>query len=191
MASAAELAELEALSLHSKPTTQETSASAPNAEVPQDDSTATAPPGTGGRLRGRRAGGGEAGESISSSTTKPSAPVRVTRVAAQIPAELLSDPALASAISVLPRNYNFELYKTIWRLREAKASMVALQFPEGLLMYSCVISDILARFAGVETVIMGDVTYGACCVDDFTARALGCDFMVHYGHSCLGQKERE
>lgn len=33
---------------------------------------------------------------------------------------------------------------------------------------------------------MGDVTYGACCVDDFTARALGVDFLVHYGHSCLG-----
>lgn len=33
---------------------------------------------------------------------------------------------------------------------------------------------------------MGDVTYGACCVDDFTARALGADLMVHYGHSCLG-----
>lgn len=32
---------------------------------------------------------------------------------------------------------------------------------------------------------MGDVTYGACCVDDYTARALGCDFLVHYGHSCL------
>ncbi|XP_045930644.1 2-(3-amino-3-carboxypropyl)histidine synthase subunit 1 isoform X1 [Micropterus dolomieu] len=32
---------------------------------------------------------------------------------------------------------------------------------------------------------MGDVTYGACCLDDFTARALGADFMVHYGHSCL------
>ena len=43
------------------------------------------------------------------------------------------------------------------------------------------------RFADVETVIMGDVTYGACCVDDFTARALGCDFMVHYGHSCLSK----
>lgn len=34
--------------------------------------------------------------------------------------------------------------------------------------------------------VMGDVTYGACCVDDFTARALGADFLVHYGHSCLG-----
>ncbi|CAG8806439.1 36956_t:CDS:2, partial [Racocetra persica] len=40
-------------------------------------------------------------------------------------------------------------------------------------------------FCNVETLIMGDVTYGACCVDDFTANALGCDFMVHYGHSCL------
>ena len=32
---------------------------------------------------------------------------------------------------------------------------------------------------------MADVTYGACCVDDYSARALGCDLMVHYGHSCL------
>jgi diphthamide biosynthesis enzyme Dph1/Dph2-like protein len=40
-------------------------------------------------------------------------------------------------------------------------------------------------FCGAETLIMGDVTYGACCVDDYTARALGCDFLVHYGHSCL------
>lgn len=32
---------------------------------------------------------------------------------------------------------------------------------------------------------MGDVTYGACCVDDLSARALGCELLVHYGHSCL------
>ena len=36
---------------------------------------------------------------------------------------------------------------------------------------------------------MGDVTYGACCVDDYTAVALGCDMLVHYGHSCLGEIE--
>lgn len=28
-------------------------------------------------------------------------------------------------------------------------------------------------------------TQGACCIDDYTARALGADFLVHYGHSCL------
>lgn len=42
------------------------------------------------------------------------------------------------------------------------------------------------RFTDALTVIMGDVTYGACCIDDYTAVALGCDMLVHYGHSCLG-----
>ncbi|VDK48370.1 unnamed protein product [Anisakis simplex] len=52
-------------------------------------------------------------------------------------------------------------------------------------MYACIISDILEKYTDCKTVIMGDVTYGACCVDDYTARALGCDLLVHYGHSCL------
>ena len=26
---------------------------------------------------------------------------------------------------------------------------------------------------------------GACCVDDYTAKKLGCDMLIHYGHSCL------
>ena len=29
------------------------------------------------------------------------------------------------------------------------------------------------------------MTYGACCVDDLGASSLSCDFLVHYGHSCL------
>ncbi|KAF8341324.1 putative diphthamide synthesis protein-domain-containing protein [Cantharellus anzutake] len=41
------------------------------------------------------------------------------------------------------------------------------------------------RFTSALTVIMGDVTYGACCIDDYTALALGCDMLIHYGHSCL------
>lgn len=58
--------------------------------------------------------------------------------------------------------------------------------PEGLLMYASVISDILrVHCAGAETVVLGDVTYGACCVDDLAAAALGADLLVHYGHSCL------
>ena len=44
----------------------------------------------------------------------------------------------------------------------------------------------MSRFTDADTLIMGDVTYGACCVDDYTAKALGADLLVHYGHSCLG-----
>ena len=104
----------------------------------------------------------------------------------QVPDHILNDPILNEIIQKsLPSNYNFEIHKTIWRIQQLQAKTVALQFPEGLLLFSCVIADILERFCGVSTVIMGDVTYGACCIDDFTAKALGADFMVHYAHSCL------
>ncbi|GAA5951798.1 hypothetical protein JCM21900_001079 [Sporobolomyces salmonicolor] len=96
------------------------------------------------------------------------------------------DPLLKAAISaLLPSNYNFEIPKSIAQIKKNGATRVALQMPEGLAMYGCAIVDIIERFSGAECVIMGDVTYGACCIDDYTARALGCDMMIHYGHSCL------
>nr|XP_006010867.1 PREDICTED: diphthamide biosynthesis protein 1-like [Latimeria chalumnae] len=107
------------------------------------------------------------------------------KVANQIPDEILNNKDLQEAMKSLPNNYNFEIPKTVWRIKAVQARRVALQFPEGLLLFACTISDIVERFTGAETLVMGDVTYGACCVDDFTARALGADFMVHYGHSCL------
>lgn len=85
----------------------------------------------------------------------------------------------------LPSNYHFELPKTIARILEKKAKTVALQFPEGLLMFSVPIADIIEAKTGAHCIILGDVTYGACCVDDLTAQSLGADFLVHYGHSCL------
>ncbi|EWC47540.1 diphthamide biosynthesis protein 1 [Drechslerella stenobrocha 248] len=114
------------------------------------------------------------------------APRRQTgRAAAQIPAEILEDPALNEAIALLPANYNFELHKTVHHIRKHSARRVALQLPEGLLLFACTLADIIERFCSCETLILGDVTYGACCVDDYAARALGCDFLVHYAHSCL------
>lgn len=102
-----------------------------------------------------------------------------------IPVEILTDPALAAACSALPPNYNFEVPKCVWKVRAARAKRVGLQMPEGLLLFACTLGDILTRFTGAEAVILGDVTYGACCVDDLGARALGCDYLIHYGHSCL------
>ena len=116
-------------------------------------------------------------------TTRAKPPRR--RFISVIPPSISEDPELRNALSALPANYNFEVPKTIWRLKQMNAKTVALQMPEGLLLYACTIADILERFAGAEAVIMGDVTYGACCVDDLSAAALGCELLVHYGHSCL------
>ncbi|KAJ8944741.1 hypothetical protein NQ314_009394 [Rhamnusium bicolor] len=103
----------------------------------------------------------------------------------KIPDSLLKNPKLQAAIATLPKNYNFEIPKTIWRIQELKVTTVALQMPEGLLIFSTTIADIIKEFTGADTVIMGDITYGACCVDDLTAKALGVELLIHYGHSCL------
>ncbi len=132
-----------------------------------------------GRLAGAGLRVAKVDENKTGSTRRP-------RRANAVPEEILHDPELNSDISNLPTNYSFEIHKTVHRLRRANAKRVALQMPEGLVRYGCMISEILRKHAnGVQTVILGDVTYGACCVDDFSAKALGCDFLVHYGHSCL------
>ncbi|KAK4555563.1 Diphthamide biosynthesis protein 1 [Recurvomyces mirabilis] len=111
---------------------------------------------------------------------------RPPRALNNVPDEILNDVAINEAIALLPKNYNFEIHKTIHRIRTAGATKIALQMPEGLLLFATTISDILTQFCpGASTLIMGDVTYGACCIDDYTARALGCDLLVHYAHSCL------
>ncbi|WFD20196.1 2-(3-amino-3-carboxypropyl)histidine synthase [Malassezia caprae] len=92
-----------------------------------------------------------------------------------IPASVMDDPLLNGAIdSLLPKNYNFEIHKTVHQIRKYQAQCVALQMPEGLTLWATSIADIIERFTEATTVIMGDVTYGACCVDDYTAMALGC-----------------
>ena len=37
------------------------------------------------------------------------------------------------------------MHKTIWKVRQCGARRVALQFPEGLLLYACTIADIIER----------------------------------------------
>ncbi|KAG9507852.1 Diphthamide biosynthesis protein 1 [Fusarium musae] len=129
---------------------------------------------------------GESAASGESGAVQTAKPRRAPRLLNQVPKEILENADLKAAITLLPTNYNFEIPKTIHRIQTSDAKRVALQMPEGLLLFATTISDILAQFCpGVETLIMGDVTYGACCIDDYTARALGCDLLVHYAHSCL------
>lgn len=76
-------------------------------------------------------------------STKPGAHA----VSHQIPPEVLDDPLLNEAIRQLPSNYSFEIHKTVHQMRKHGAQMVALQMPEGLLMFACTIADIIERSA--------------------------------------------
>lgn len=99
--------------------------------------------------------------------------------------QILSDPYYQKLFNTLPSNYNFEVEKTMNKIKSENSSIVALQLPEGLLMYACILADIFKHFCKVKVYILSDVTYGACCVDDLTSYKLGVDLLIHYGHSCL------
>lgn len=110
-----------------------------------------------------------------------------------VPDDLLKDEFLASLISdSLPRNYNFEVHKTIWKIKQTEARRVLLQFPEGLIRFGPVLVNIFNAYFSqgtgkndVKFITMGDLTYGACCIDDYLASSMGCDLVIHYAHSCL------
>ncbi|KAJ3112864.1 hypothetical protein HDU96_004093 [Phlyctochytrium bullatum] len=78
-----------------------------------------------------------------------------------------------------------------------KVIRVALQFPDELLhLAGSIVSDLrrLCTQTNPENVpdffILGDTTYGSCCVDEIAADHISADLIVHYGHSCLSRNER-
>ncbi|QRW16457.1 diphthamide biosynthesis protein [Rhizoctonia solani] len=77
-------------------------------------------------------------------TSKPGAAGTLSgTIANQIPESILRDPLLQAAADQLPRNYSFEIHKTVHHVRKNGAKMVALQMPEGLQMYACTVADII------------------------------------------------
>lgn len=106
----------------------------------------------------------------------------------RIPKDLLEDPELNRLIAQsFPATHDFEVPKTIWRLRRCRARHVGLQMPEGLQAWATALADIFRLYVPTlqRTTIFGEVSYGACCVDDLGSKAVGVDVLVHYGHSCI------
>ncbi|XP_026875167.2 2-(3-amino-3-carboxypropyl)histidine synthase subunit 2 [Electrophorus electricus] len=67
---------------------------------------------------------------------------------------------------------------------------VALQFPDELLVDSIAVSAAVEQEANVKTYVLGDTSYGSCCVDEVTAEHVGAECIVHYGRSCLSPAAR-
>lgn len=69
-------------------------------------------------------------------------------------------------------------------LGELKAKRVLIQTPEGLKHEAQFLADFLEE-NGIEAIISGDINYGACDPADREAKALGCDALIHLGHSYM------
>jgi diphthamide biosynthesis protein 2 len=112
---------------------------------------------------------------------------RWKRIALQFPDHMLTDAP--------------KVYERLTRgLREAKKVHNGVQEKDELPQESAQEEDINAKFSKTtisegnceeeRLFILGDTSYGACCVDEVAAEHVDADVVVHYGRSCLSPPSR-
>ncbi|NJE08267.1 diphthamide biosynthesis enzyme Dph2 [Thermococcus sp. M39] len=69
-------------------------------------------------------------------------------------------------------------------LEELDSKKVLIQTPEGLKKEAQALAEFLEK-NGIEVIISGDINYGACDLADREAKMLGCDVLIHLGHSYM------
>ncbi len=81
--------------------------------------------------------------------------------------------------------YNLEPESVKKFLKEKEVSKVAIQIPDGLRPEIKEIKKTITN-QKVEPVFLATSCYGACDISDKKAKELGCDALIHYGHSDMG-----
>ncbi|MBI2675468.1 MAG: diphthamide biosynthesis enzyme Dph2 [Candidatus Aenigmarchaeota archaeon] len=77
--------------------------------------------------------------------------------------------------------------ESIGKLKSLGAKKVMIQAPEGLKMSLIGFSKQLER-EGFEVLVSVEPCFGACDIRDMEAKALGCDALLHIGHTDFGVK---
>ncbi|KAG5519601.1 hypothetical protein PMAC_001756 [Pneumocystis sp. 'macacae'] len=82
-------------------------------------------------------------------------------------------------------NEVYEIADTRDFILKGRFQRVALQFPDELIGDASEVSICLGKDLSATFFILGDTSYGSCCVDEITAQHVNADCLIHYGHSCL------
>ncbi|RLG88959.1 MAG: diphthamide biosynthesis enzyme Dph2 [Thermoprotei archaeon] len=79
--------------------------------------------------------------------------------------------------------YDFELGSIINFLKSKNAKSILIQLPDGLKHYFPYISsELKKRVPELKIYLSGHPTYGPCTVDEESAKELGVDIIIHFGH---------
>ncbi|KAJ8276936.1 hypothetical protein GJAV_G00069550 [Gymnothorax javanicus] len=84
----------------------------------------------------------------------------------------------------------YEIKKTCDFIKKNNFNKVALQFPDDLLVNSVQIASNIERETGAKLYILGDTSYGSCCVDEVAAEHVWAQCIIHYGTACLSPSRR-
>ncbi|XP_062619989.1 2-(3-amino-3-carboxypropyl)histidine synthase subunit 2-like [Saccostrea cucullata] len=67
---------------------------------------------------------------------------------------------------------------------------VALQFPDKIMRDAARVAESLERETNKKIAILGDTSYGSCCVDEVAAEHFSADSIIHFGQACLSPTKR-
>ncbi|KAM9827765.1 2-(3-amino-3-carboxypropyl)histidine synthase subunit 2 [Neosynchiropus ocellatus] len=84
----------------------------------------------------------------------------------------------------------YQIQETCDFITQNQFQKVALQFPDSLLQDSVAVASEVERNCKSKVFILGDTSYGSCCVDEVAAEHVGADCIVHYGSACLSPSKR-
>jgi len=82
--------------------------------------------------------------------------------------------------------YDLELNKVIEKIKNKKAKLVLLQFPDGLKPYATCVIDFLRKKTNAEFLIWFETCFGACdtpVLDKDMKKKI--DLMIQFGHNEL------
>ncbi|KAG2461276.1 2-(3-amino-3-carboxypropyl)histidine synthase subunit 2 [Polypterus senegalus] len=84
----------------------------------------------------------------------------------------------------------YQIEETCNFILKNRFSKVALQFPDCLLPDSAAVASKLETATGSKMYILGDTSYGSCCVDEVAAEHVEAQCIIHYGKTCLSPCKR-
>ncbi|GFT10977.1 2-(3-amino-3-carboxypropyl)histidine synthase subunit 2 [Nephila pilipes] len=84
----------------------------------------------------------------------------------------------------------YEIDRCAEWIRSHNFSKVALQFPDNLLGDAMTVALKLGEIISGQVFVLGDTSYGSCCVDEIAAEHVSADAIIHFGHSCLSPTKR-
>lgn len=85
---------------------------------------------------------------------------------------------------------HYEITKCAEWIIKNNYKQVCLQFPDKLLIDSTQVFLDLKHKVSSNLYILGDTSYGSCCVDEIAAEHVKADAIVHFGHACLSSSKR-
>ncbi|XP_060081378.1 2-(3-amino-3-carboxypropyl)histidine synthase subunit 2-like [Ylistrum balloti] len=84
----------------------------------------------------------------------------------------------------------YEVNKCIRWIQQRNLQRVALQFPDELMCDAVSVTSAISKAVESQVFILGDTSYGSCCVDEVAAQHYNADSLIHFGRTCLSPTQR-